>query len=361
MATTPHKLTIASFLQSWNANTSSLSVNILVIPSGSPLLPLGTGLPVADPGPTFADCNLVFKAFLSKNWQQMPGFSDVDTTEVLSPPMSVNRSALFKELAAQFKITKSEAVPIRKAEFMVRKHLMSTYTSAFAFTAPKTKLASADDTYTCLLNCPPKTPPVSKPIDDTVSWAEAMSFALRQPRLAKEMSIVYELTVQVNPADLLKNGGWLFIGLDVSSDYGSLVGTDGFLKVFGTRIPALQASRQLFTPVLFPVVDDPTVTPLPGNFDESFIEVSRFNDGFAKIVHAGQAKFRNHLEESGDEPAPRGARHRSAAVCRGSAPRLHAGDWQAGTFSRSLLARFAGRLRRRRRSARREPGRRDGS
>jgi hypothetical protein len=236
----------------------------------------------------------------------MPGFSEVDTEEVLSPAMPVNRTALFNELAAQFKITKSEAVPVRKAELMVRKHLMSTYTSSFAFVSPKTKLASTDDTYACLLNCPPKQPPKPKPIDDSVSWAEAMSFALRQPRLAREMGLVYELNLQVDPNDLFKNGGWLFITLDATSDYGSLTGAAAFLKVFGTRIPALQTSgsRQLFTPVLFPVVDDPTVTVLPGNFDEAFLEASRFHDGFAKIVHCGQAKFRNHLQESGNGPTP---------------------------------------------------------
>ena len=304
MATQPPKLTIASYLQRWDANTNTLSVHLLVMPTGNPLNPLGSGLPVADPGPAFADCNLVFKAFLSKNWQQMPGFSDVDTIEILSPAIPVNRQVLFDELANQFKITKSEAVAVRKAELMVRKHLMSSYTKSFAFVAPKTSLASIDDTYACLLNCPPKTPRTPKPIDDSVSWAEAISFALRQPRLAREMGIVYELEVQVNPADLLKNGGWLFFSLDASSDYGSLVGTDGFLKVFGTRIPALKSSRQLFTPVLFPVVDDPTVTVLPGNFDEAFLEVSRFNDGFAKIVHCGQAEYRNHLQEEGKGPAP---------------------------------------------------------
>lgn len=304
MAAAPPKLTLAPYLQRWDANTNILSVHLLVMPTGSPLNPLGTGLPVADPGPAFADCNLVFKALLSKNWQQMPGFSDVDTTEVLSPAMPANRQTLFNEVAKQFKITKSEAVPVRKAEFMVRKHLMSTYTKSFAFVAPKTKLASTDDTYACLMNCPPKTPPTPKPIDDSVSWAEALSFALRQPRLAREMGIVYELEIQVNPANLLKNGGWLFFSLDPTSDYGSLTGTDGFLKVFGTRIPALKTSRQLFTPVLFPVVDDPTVTVLPGNFDEAFLEVSRFHDGFAKIVHCGQAKYRNNLEEEGNGPAP---------------------------------------------------------
>lgn len=306
MATLAPKLTLAPYLQRWDADTSTLSVNLLVMPTGSPLNPLGTGLPVADPGPAFANCKLVLNALLSKNWQQLPGFSEVDTTEVLSPTMPSNRSALFKGLANQFKITKSEAPAVRKAELMVRKHLMSSYTKSFAFVAPKTKLASTDDSYACLLNCPPKTPPAPKPIDNSVSWAEAISFAVRQPRLAREMGIVYELTVKVNPPDLLKNGGWLFVSLAATSDYSGLIGTDGFLKVFGTRVPALKAgsSRQLFTPVLFPVVDDPTVTLPPGNFDDSFLEASRFNDGFAKIVHSSQPKYRNPLEEEGNGPAP---------------------------------------------------------
>jgi hypothetical protein len=192
MAALPSKLTLASYLQRWDANTNTLSVHLLVMPTGSPLNPLGTGLPVADPGPAFADSNLVFKAFLSKNWQQMPGFSDVDTNEVLSPAMPANRQVIFNELAAQFKITKLEVAPERTniallEQRMVHKHLMSTYTNSFAFVAPKTKLASTDDTYACLLNCPPKTPPTPKPIDDSVSWAEALSFALRQPRLAREI------------------------------------------------------------------------------------------------------------------------------------------------------------------------------
>lgn len=306
MATLAPKLTLAPYLQRWDADTSTLSVNLLVMPTGSPLNPLGTGLPVADPGPAFADCKLVLNALLSKNWQQLPGFSEVDTTEALSPTMPSRRTALFKGLANQFKITKSEAPAVRKAELMVRKHLMSSYTKSFAFVAPKTKLASTDDTYACLLNCPPKKPPAPKPIDDSVSWAEALSFAVRQPRLAREMGIVYELSVKVNPPDLLKNGGWLFVGLDATSDYSGLIATDGFLKVFGTRIPALEAgvSRQLFTPVLFPVVDDPTLTLLPGNFDEAFLEASRFHDGFAKIVHGSQAKYRNHLQEEGNGPTP---------------------------------------------------------
>jgi hypothetical protein len=302
----PPKLTLVPYLQQWNATQHKLHVNLLVMPVGSPLDPLGNGLTVTDPGPSFAQSNLVFKAFLSKDWQQMPGFSNTDFDQVIAPSMSSNRSAIFQELARQFNITKPEILAERNKEMMVRKHLMKSYRESFAFVEPKTPLASIDDTYSCLLNCPPKKPLAPPPVDNSVSWAEAMSFALRQPLLAREMGLVYELEVDVNPHDLLISGGWIFFTLDGTSDYHQLISTPGFLKVFGSRIPALKTSsgRRLFTPVLFPVVDDPTVTPLPGNFDEAFLEFSRFNDGFAKIVHASQPRFRNLLQEEGKGAAP---------------------------------------------------------
>ena len=61
MATLPPKLTLASYLQRWDANTNTLSVHLLVMPTGNPLNPLGSGLSVADPGPAFADRKRVFK------------------------------------------------------------------------------------------------------------------------------------------------------------------------------------------------------------------------------------------------------------------------------------------------------------
>src|SRR5690348_6438835 len=104
----PPKLTLAPYLQRWDASTNTLSVNLLVMPIGSPFIPLGSGLGAPDPGPGFADAKFAFKACLSKDWQQMPGFSTVDTTQVLNPPMPANRHAIFNELANQFTITKAE-------------------------------------------------------------------------------------------------------------------------------------------------------------------------------------------------------------------------------------------------------------
>ncbi|WP_340201938.1 hypothetical protein [Ascidiimonas sp. W6] len=294
MALIPSKLTLAPYLQRWDADTNTLYFNVLVMPTGNPLQPLGTSLPVADKGPAFANANLHFDVRISDQWQQLPDMTNFDFQQTLSPAMPLHRPAICNTLKSQFNITQQEEVMVRKKELMIRKHLMKTYTESFAFVSPKTTLAFTDDTYQCLLNCPPKNPPTPVLPDDSVSWAEAFSFVIRQPKLAQELGLVYTLEVPLPNAQLLKNGGWIFISLDAASDYHHLLGTPNFLKAYASRIPALNSNRPLFTPVLFPVANG---VPLAGNFDDAFLEYATFNDGFAKIVHGGQAKNRNHLEE----------------------------------------------------------------
>ncbi|MEO0338152.1 MAG: hypothetical protein AAF242_02965, partial [Bacteroidota bacterium] len=181
-----------------------------------------------------------------------------------------------------------------------------SYQDAFAFVEPKTPLAFTDDTYECLLNCPPKVALPEPPINPGISWAEAFSFALRQPHLAKALGLVYELEIKLDPKDIYEYGGWLFFSLADSSDYAHLLPEPNFIKVFGTKVPKLSKTddQALFTPVLFPVVDDPAITVLPGNFDEAFLEANRYYDGFAKIVHGAQAKHQNHLNEGDDGRQP---------------------------------------------------------
>lgn len=295
MTPTPHKLTLAPYLQRFDADKNILIINLLVMPIGSPFVPLGEGLAgVTDKGPAFIDAEFQFDVRISQNWQQLPEVAHFDFQQNLTPMMPDNREAICQELANQFNITQSEEVIERKAELMIRKHLMKTYTESFNFVSPKTKLASTDDTYACLLNCPPKDPPSDGVPDDSISWAEAFSFVLRQPKLAKELGLIYTLEVSLPDADLLKNGGWIFVTLAGMSSYGDLVSTPNFLKMLGSRIPRLTASRPLFTPVLFPVS---VGAPIVGDFADAFLEFFQFNDGFAKIVHSGQAKNRNHLIE----------------------------------------------------------------
>lgn len=300
MALIPSKLTLAPYLQRWDAASNTLRFNLLVMPTGNPLQLLGNGLSATNKGPAFVNAEFHFDVRISNQWDQLPDMANFDFQHTLSPVMPQHRAAICNTLKEQFNISQTEEVMVRKKELMVRTHLMKTYTESFGFVAPKTPLAFTDDTYKCLLNCPPKNP-VSVVTNDAVSWAEAFSFVVRQPKLARELGLVYELEVQLPDAGLLENGGWIFVTLDSNSDYEHLLGEPNFLKALGSRIPALGSDRQLFTPVLFPVANG---VPITGNFDDAFLEYATFNDGFAKIVHGGQARNRNHLEEEKEGYAP---------------------------------------------------------
>ena len=65
-------------------------------------------------------------------------------------------------------------------------------------------------------------------------------------------------------------------------------------------MPALTTARTLFTPVLFPVA---AVVP-PGPYDDIFIEVENYDDGFAKAVHAVQPEYLDPLQETDDGTRP---------------------------------------------------------
>jgi hypothetical protein len=119
--------------------------------------------------------------------------------------------------------------------------------------------------------------------------------------------LLYTIEVVLPKADLYSEGGWLFLTLDPASDYASSAPLPGFLRSFATRVPALGAStrRPIFTAVLFPVFPDATAAAAAGGaYDEVFPEAIRFDDGFAKIVHAAQQEAMLHLDAAGESPPP---------------------------------------------------------
>lgn len=133
---------------------------------------------------------------------------------------------------------------------------------------------------------------------------------MRQPKVLIEAGLLHEIEVPLpnTEPDLYANGGWLFLTLDPSSDYyASSETVPGFLRSFATRVPALAAAtlRPIFTAVLFPVFADATAAAAAGGaYDEIFPEAIRFDDGFAKIVHAAQQETMLHLDQAGESPPP---------------------------------------------------------
>jgi hypothetical protein len=123
------------------------------------------------------------------------------------------------------------------------------------------------------------------------TWGQLLSFALRQPELAKALGLLYRAHIPLNAQQIaeLKDGGWIYPSLDTSDATQPYVAewlsnTD-FIRRYAARLPELTATRALFAPVLFPVVN---VLPNESLYDEALIESHEYGDGFAKIVHGNQ-------------------------------------------------------------------------
>ena len=298
------RLTLIPYLQSWDGTTRKLALNVLAIPDGDPRASLTEGFPTT--GPPISEAELTLAVDLSSEVEQLPMLTEVSASVDVPLPMPAERGLVFEALEAMFEPSVAAALPVRSAERTLHKYLPTSYRDAFAFVAPRTPLASVDEEYKCMLRCPPKKP-LPTPAPPTYSWIDALGYALRQPLVLRAAGLLHTIEVTLPSPDLYKNGGWLFLTLAASSDYASSAPLPGFLRSFATRVPALTASteRAIFTAVLFPVFADATAAAAAGgDYDEVFPEAIRFDDGFAKIVHAAQQEAMLHLDEAGESPPP---------------------------------------------------------
>ena len=219
-----------------------------------------------------------------------PKYFDIDETRSTDQPGQLSKHRAPK--------------PAPDRDLAVRKYLPLSYRNAFNFTSPRISNAVTDDSYHCALR--DQKPPIIFTKDTQVSWGKVYAHLMRQPLMAKQAGLIYETKVQLAPGDLEK-GGWIYVDLLKDTDYYeeqnksvNKAGADPFIKRYGARIPALKKNeaRSLFAAVLFPVMKEKE-SPL-GIYDELFIEVARFNEGFATIVHANQPISGNVLKEEQD-------------------------------------------------------------
>jgi len=303
------KLTLVPYLQRWEPASRTLSIRLLVAPTANPLEAL-TASPAGIAA--FADAKLAFSVKISDAAGSLPQRTFVDQSTTLPDPSggtttvrSPNARKIFEAIQVALAIPNSPAgntfaPQAREMGKQLRKYLPQSYRSSFAFTRPRTSLGVVDDSYHCLMRCPPISQPPPAPM--VIGWGEALAFAMRQPRLAEALGLIVPLDVPLEAAPRLENGGWLWVELAAASDYAALAATPGFIRCFATRVPALPAaeSRPVFTPVVFPVSDDATAASTLGNFDKVFVEALRFDDGFSKIVHARQPVSADLLDEAGE-------------------------------------------------------------
>lgn len=298
-----YRLTLLPYLQAWDSAAGTLQLNVVAYPIGDPRSSLTAGLGV--PGPAIADASLVLRANLSRSVDQLPLATSVDWTTDRALTMPAGRHAVCDALYEVFKPAAAEAASPRTAATALNKYLTQSYRRSFAFTQPKTPLARTDDSFRCMLNCPPPVKLTKSPPPDR-SWAEVFSTALRVPPVMRAAGLLHTVDI-TPPAGFYTHGGWLFFTLAPASDYAAAAGVAGFLRTYATRVPALAVStkRSIFTAVLFPVFPDAaTASAAAPKFQSVFPEAITFDDGFGKIVHATQIRGMDHLDEDGSGPPP---------------------------------------------------------
>jgi len=277
MALTDLRLSLLAFPQKWTPN--SLAVNLLLLPNGDPLAPLIAGQPM------FAGTTLNLEAVLVIGIDALPAPSSPNTQtipQIVTPP--VDALSLFNK----FKSDQAPAsAPLNNlAGVRILKSLPESYTNSFAFEQSRTPFANPAEDFGCALRGQNPGNPQTPPPPQTWSWGKFISFALRQPRFAQELGLLYPLVLPVDPANV-KNGSWIYFRVDASNPANAYANVPaGTVKSFAARLPALAGSgRPLFAATLFPVVDS---IPNESEYDEVQIEAEIYDDGFAKIVHVHQ-------------------------------------------------------------------------
>ncbi|WPU91897.1 hypothetical protein SNE25_21505 [Mucilaginibacter sabulilitoris] len=282
--------------------TAVLSCNVLLTPKFSPLEPLAVdGGTTFDP---FASAKLQMNAWLVKGGTEVVPNLDRNNGEYTLKnnliSLTTDRSELFTKVGSFFTIDDAKKRTLSITQ--INKYLPEAYRNSFDFNNPRTANAKTDDSYFCALKQTNSAPANIVP-DHTVNWAQVYGFCLQQPLMAEKLGLLHrQINLDAIPADFFKEGGWIyfeFSAQDSTTSYDKLNSSQ--VQLYAARIPAITESRHLFAPVLFPVVADLAPTQ---PFDEAFRDLIRYDDGYAKIVHASQSVSINNLVEAPDGNPP---------------------------------------------------------
>ena len=151
------KITLVPYLQKWDHATRRLSIRLLVAPTGNPLGPL---LPTPPGVPAFADSELSFRISISDSVAALPQRTLVDQTVDTPRAGAPDAPTIFAAIQEALGIpsgaagdTFAEQKPDTARQ--LKKYLPRSYRQSFDFTQPRTSLAVIDDSYHCLVQCPP--------------------------------------------------------------------------------------------------------------------------------------------------------------------------------------------------------------
>lgn len=283
----PTKLLILPFLQRWEKDTSKLSLRILLIPR-DPFI-----LPFVENNPTslafFPNVQFTFNLRLLPSLQQLPTPQSGEIIQSISLPPDPQYFAVFKKLQENYggfieKNSTRIARPAGVAPLIVRKHLPTTYRDATGYTPTGSEFFTTDDTYSCAMKkLKPKPWKKFEARPFRLSWGELVASILRIPDFGLKAGLIRVFDVSI-PAAKVESGAYLWLEIDAQTSATIGISPASPAKTYATRLPPMTESRDLFTPVLFPVQGTaPSV-----EYDSIAREAEDYVDGWAKAVHCVQ-------------------------------------------------------------------------
>lgn len=281
MALADVRLSILAFPQRWRAN--ALEARVLLLPAGDPTVPSATGLPA------FAGTDWPLRATILPEPDALFGPSPGSAVGAHHHSFTASAPSkakdLFDALATHFDIVPPAPAAARLAGLngtSIRKELPSSYTEAIPFERPGAGTTIGNEFGCSLRDTVPALPDDPKPTN-TLTWGAALSYALRQPLLARALGLIHDVTIPVGSPNLLEGGGWLYFEFDTGAPTPA---TPDTVRSYAARLPRLgaDADRTLFGAVLFPVG-----LTAAGDYGDPLTEAAIYDDGFATIVHAAQA------------------------------------------------------------------------
>jgi hypothetical protein len=286
------RLTLLPYLQHWDG--ARLQLRLLLAPQGSPLAPLLPGQP------SFAQASLQLDLRIVAGLQSLPTLATPHTSLLVPSPAPAQAQSLCNALVQSLPIN-PDLPPFdpRSAGARFLKFAPAPYRAAAGISAGASPYIVTDERYRCAMQSPVPSGTPLKSKEPELGWGHVMALSLRQPLLAESLGLLRVLQIEP-PAGLLAEGGWIYVSLAPGSDAAALATTPGALGLYAARIPPLDAARNLFTSVLFPVAD---AVPA-ADYDALFQEVIDYDDGFAKIVYSAQQEYADHLQEDNDGSRP---------------------------------------------------------
>jgi hypothetical protein len=276
------RLVVMTFPQRWNPASATLDVNVMLIPTVSP---------VGDPllgaaSPIFADHVPALNAVIIPSLDSVPTRGDPTAVRIASTILDPNPTVVtrpnYNKLVAQatgFGVTITGTGALTSpSQSTIRKALPQSYLNATGST-PGGSSARVDE-FGCAIRGQKVFAPGAKPT--TIGWGPMLSYALRQPIIATALGLRYAMQVRLPDTALVNAGGWVFIEISTADSWAGGETPGGPIRLFAARLPALTVSRQLFAAILFPVDPGGAVD------DNAFSIAERYDDGFAQIVHVNQ-------------------------------------------------------------------------